>query len=114
MWARFRHYFKGFPAQEKVAQLMVMYGLRVHEGNVYAGDVKLSDTAMARAAGVDRRVVTATPGTDAKNAELRSFFYALPPVSPPRLNAPLPHMGAILNISTQTVQTTIPTGEAAL
>ena len=52
MWARFRHYFKGFPAQEKVAQLAVMYGLRVHQGSVYAGDIKLSDTAMARAAGV--------------------------------------------------------------
>src|SRR6266550_3450683 len=28
MWSRLRPYFKGFPAQEKVAQLMVMYGLR--------------------------------------------------------------------------------------
>ncbi len=63
MWARFRPYFKGFPAQEKVAQLMVVYGLRVHEGSVFAGDIKLSDTAMARAAGVDRRVVTATVET---------------------------------------------------
>ena len=48
MWARFRHYFKGFPAQEKVAQLMVMYGLRVHEGNVYAGEIKLSDNANSK------------------------------------------------------------------
>src|SRR5712692_3186581 len=39
MWARFRHYFKGFPAQEKVAQLMVMYGLRVHEGSVCAAEI---------------------------------------------------------------------------
>ncbi len=45
MWARFRPYFKGFPAQEKVAQLMVVYGLRVHEGSVFAGDIKPSDTA---------------------------------------------------------------------
>ena len=60
MWARFRTHFKGFPAQEKVAQIMVLYGLRVHEGHVFCGDIKVSDTAMARATGVDRRVGTAT------------------------------------------------------
>jgi len=95
MWARFRHYFKGFPAQEKVAQLMVMYGLRVHEGNVYAGDIKLSDTAMARAAGVDRRVVTATVETIDKNAELRAFFDALRPVCHLREIAPLMNWAGI-------------------
>src|SRR3989442_233399 len=79
MWARFRHYFKGFPAQEKVAQLMVMYGLRVHDGSVFAAEIKLSDTSMARAAGVDRRVVTATVDTIDKNDELRSFVDALRP-----------------------------------
>jgi len=54
MWARFRSHFKGFPAQEKVAQLMVVHGLRVRDGNVLAGEIKISDTALARAAGVDR------------------------------------------------------------
>src|SRR2546428_7878221 len=95
MWARFRHYFKGFPAQEKVAQLMVMYGLRVHEGSVYAAEIKLSDTAMARAAGVDRRVVTATVDTIDKNDELRSFLDALRPVCHLREIPPLMNLGAI-------------------
>ncbi len=81
MWARFRPYFKGFPAQEKVAQLMVVYGLRVHEGSVFAGDIKLSDTAMARAAGVDRRVVTATVETIDRNGELKAFFDKLRPMN---------------------------------
>src|SRR6266699_3147210 len=89
MWARFRPYFKGFPAQEKVAQLMVVYGLRVHEGSVFAGDIKLSDTAMARAAGVDRRVVTATVETIDRNGELKAFFDKLRPVCHLREIAPL-------------------------
>lgn len=95
MWARFRPYFKGFPAQERVAQLMVLHGLRVHEGRVYCGDIKISDTAMARAAGVDRRVVTATVRTIDKNAELRAFFDRLRPVSHLRDIAPLMNWGAI-------------------
>src|SRR2546425_9927669 len=95
MWARFRHYFKGFPAQEKVAQLMVMYGLRVHDGSVFAAEIKLSDTSMARAAGVDRRVVAATVETIDTNAELRSVFDALRPVCHLREIAPLMNWGAI-------------------
>src|SRR2546430_14491838 len=114
MWARCRPYFKGFPAQEKVAQLMVMYGLRVHEGNVYAGDVKLSDTAMARAAGVDRRVVTATVETIDKNAELRSFFDALRPVCHLREIAPLMNWGAIEIVPTNASKPGILAGAAAL
>ncbi|TMA02616.1 MAG: hypothetical protein E6J97_01255 [Methanobacteriota archaeon] len=97
MWARFRHYFKGFPAQEKVAQLMVMYGLRVHEGNVYAGDIKLSDTAMARAAG-----------------ELRSFFDALRPVCHLREIAPLMNWGAIEIVPTNASKPGILAGVAAI
>src|SRR3989449_10854527 len=114
MWARFRHYFKGFPAQEKVAQLMVMYGLRVHEGNVYAGDVKLSDTAMARAAGVDRRGGTATVETIDKNAELRSFFDAFRPGCHLREIAPLMNWGAIGILPAHPPEPGIPAGGAAV
>ncbi|OLD91001.1 hypothetical protein AUG86_01970 [Euryarchaeota archaeon 13_1_20CM_4_64_14] len=114
MWARFRHYFKGFPAQEKVAQLMVMYGLRVHEGSVYAAEIKLSDTAMARAAGVDRRVVTATVDTIDKNDELRSFFDALRPVCHLREIAPLMNWGAIEIVPTNASKPGILAGVAAI
>ena len=95
MWSRLRPYFKGFPAQEKVAQLMVMYGLRVHEGSVYAGGIKISDTSLARAASVDRRVVTATVDTIAKNPELGNFFDRLQPACHLRDVAPLMNWGAI-------------------
>ena len=89
MWSRLRPYFKGFPAQEKVAQLMVQYGLRVHEASVFAGAIKVSDTSLARAAGVDRRVVTATVETIVKNPELANFFDRLLPTCHLRDVAPL-------------------------
>src|SRR5947208_15354795 len=114
MWARFRPYFKGFPAQEKVAQLMVVYGLRVHEGSVFAGDIKLSDTAMARAAGVDRRVVTATVETIDNNAELRAFFDALRPVCHLREIAPLMNWGAIEIVPTNATKPAILASDALI
>jgi len=95
MWAKLRFFFERFPAQEKVAQLMVVHGLRIHDGRVYAGPIELSDTAMARAAGVDRRVVTATTRTIAKHPELLRFFERLTPVSHLREVAPLMGWGAI-------------------
>src|SRR5437660_11684248 len=95
MWSRLRPYFKGFPAQEKVAQLMVMYGLRVHECSVYAAGIKISDTSLARAASVDRRGVTATVDTIAKNHELGHFFDRLPPACRPRCVATVLNCGAL-------------------
>jgi len=80
MWEKLRPYFRGFPAQEKVAQMMVANGLRVGGGRVYAGPIEISDTAMARAASVDRRVVTATVKTIEKNADAQKFFERLRPV----------------------------------
>ncbi len=80
MWAKLRSFFDRFPAQERVAQMMVVHGFRVHEGRVYAGAIEISDTAMARAADVDRRVVTATTRTIMENPELLRFFERLLPV----------------------------------
>jgi len=114
MWARFRAYFKGFPAQEKVAQIMVTYGLRVQDRSVYAGDIKLSDTAMARAVSVDRRVVTATVETIDKNPELRAFFDKLRPVCHLREVAPLMNWGAIEIVPTNASKPGILAGVAAI
>jgi len=114
MWARFRSSFKGFPAQEKVAQLMVVYGLRVHEGRVYCGDVKVSDTSMARAAGVDRRVVTATVRTIERTPDLKAFFDRLRPVCHLGDVAPLMNWGAIEIVPTQASKPGILAGVASI
>ncbi len=100
MWEKLRPHFRGFPAQEKVAQLMVKYGLRVREGQVYAGPIEISDTAMARAASVDRRVVTATVKTIMRSPEALKFFERLRPVCHLGEVAPLMGWGAIEIIPT--------------
>ena len=46
-----------YPAQLKVWKLIRENGFIVQNGAVYAGPVKLSDVAIARVAGVDRRMV---------------------------------------------------------
>src|SRR3990170_3511717 len=63
MWAKLRSFFDRYPAQEKVAQLMVLHGFRVHDNRIYAAAVELSDTAIARAAGDDRHafIITEQP-----------------------------------------------------
>lgn len=114
MWAKFRSYFKGFPAQERVAQIMVLYGLRVHDGHVFCGEIKISDTAMARATSVDRRVVTATVQTIEKNPDLRAFFDRLRPVSHLREVAPLMNWGAIEIVATNASKPGILAGVAAI
>lgn len=114
MWARFRSYFKRFPAQEKVAQIMVSYGLRVHDARVFCGDLRVSDTAMARAAGVDRRVVTATVRTIEKTPELRAFFDRLRPVCHLRDVAPIMDWGAIEIVPTNASKPGILAGVAAI
>jgi len=114
MWARFRSHFKGFPAQEKVAQLLVFHGLRVRDGNVLAGEIKISDTALARAAGVDRRVVTATVATIGSIEELKTFFDRLLPVCHLRDVAPLMNWGAIEIVPTNASKPGILAGVAAI
>jgi len=95
MWDRLRPHFKGFPAQEKVAQLMVRNGLRVSNGCVCSGDIALADSAIARAADVDRRVVTATVQTIIRTPALRDFFERLTPTCHLKDVATLMHWGAI-------------------
>jgi len=93
---------------------MVMYGLRVHEGSVYAGAVKVSDTSLARATGVDRRVVTATVQTIGKNPELGNFFDRLWPVCHLREVASLMNWGAIEIVPTNASKPGILAGVAAI
>src|SRR5437879_8841498 len=113
MWEKLRPYFKGYPAQEKVAQLMVAHGLRVKDGGVFAGPIEVSDTAMARAASVDRRVVTATVKTIRNNAEALKFFERLRPVCHLGDVAPLMGWGAIEIIPTSASKPGILAGVAS-
>jgi len=74
MWAALMEHFQRYPAQEKIVRLLIRNGFRIHEGKIYCGDVELSDSAVGRAAGVDRRIVSATAQTIERNPELAKIF----------------------------------------
>jgi len=73
--------FSGFPSQEKVAKMMLRLGASVKNGNAYCGDVELSDTALGKAAGADRRVARATINKIQNDPELSRIFAGLRPIA---------------------------------
>ena len=52
--------FRGFPSQEKVVSELLRSGIRVVDGVAYCNSIAISDSALGRAANVDRRVVRST------------------------------------------------------
>lgn len=91
MWSTLIDYFSRYPAQEKIARLMIQLGLRIHDGEVYCGEVKIADSALARAAGVDRRIVAATVETIADHPDLFRVFSRFRPTM--HLKEVAPSMG---------------------
>ena len=80
MWKRLlAEFFKGQPAQQKVAQTMLSYGLRVKDGKILCGKIEISLSKMARAIGVDRRAVMMAIATIESKEELRKIFSLLQP-----------------------------------
>ena len=72
--------FDRYPSQKNVVQVMLRLGLSVKDNKAYCGNVEITDSALARAADVDRRVVRstierimATPDLIQKFSKLRSM-----------------------------------------
>ena len=80
MWSAIKKYFSDYPAQEKVAKLLLKYGLRVKDSRIYCEDIEVPALRIARTLDIDRRVVNATATTITKNEELRKFFENLHPI----------------------------------
>ena len=74
MWSVLMDYFQRYPAQEKIARQLIQHGLRIREGRVFAGNIEITDSALARAAGVDRRIVAATIKTIQGSPQLAKVF----------------------------------------
>lgn len=66
--------FKGFPSQEKVVEELLRSGIRVVDGVAYCNSIKLADSALATACGVDRRVVRTTLERISADPELSALF----------------------------------------
>jgi predicted regulator of amino acid metabolism with ACT domain len=80
VWKRIiKQYFKQYPAQQKVVQTFLSYGLSIKQGRAYCADIELSFSKLARAIGVDRRAVMNTIETIRENKELQDIFSSLEP-----------------------------------
>ncbi|MEM3436955.1 MAG: hypothetical protein QXP55_00265 [Nitrososphaerales archaeon] len=81
MWKRIQTQFKKQKGRLNVVRKMIELGIRVDEnGKLYVGDTEINDTAIARAVGVDRRVVRSTTKQILENPELREIFTRIRPV----------------------------------
>lgn len=69
--------FKGYPSQEKVVQELLRSGISVRNGIAYCNDIKVSDTAIGVACGVDHRVVRSTLDRINADPRLNSTFSKL-------------------------------------
>lgn len=79
MWQVLIEHFRRYPAQERVVRLMIEYGLRIHNNAICAGRIEIADTAIARAADVDRRIVRSTVETIVGDPRLNQVFSQLAP-----------------------------------
>ncbi len=113
MWDLLEEYFSRYPAQSRVAKLMLDHGFAVRDGGVWAGDVSLTDTALARAANVDRRVVKATVETIEDHSELEQVFSQLSPTCHLRDAAPGLGWGVLEIVPTDASQPGILAGVAS-
>ena len=82
---------------------MLEYGLSVRNGQPYCGEIKLSLSALAKASGTDRRIVTATLETIETSDFLRQVFTKLEPTASYKLAAPNMNWG-VLEIVPEDVQ----------
>jgi predicted regulator of amino acid metabolism with ACT domain len=74
--------FADSPGKKKVAEVMLMYGLRVDEkGRIFCSEIELSPAKMARALEVDRRVIIETGRMLAQDDELYGIFSQLLPTA---------------------------------
>ncbi len=101
MWRKLiAKHFARYPAQQKVAELFLSYGLNVRNGRVYCGDIELSFSKIARAIKVDRRAVMATVETIERNKALKKIFAHLRPTCDFKRLAPEMRWGVVEIIPT--------------
>ncbi len=75
MWSEINDKFKKYPARKEVASKMLELGLRVTEDSkIYCGDLKISDSALAKSVNVDRRVIKSTINFILKDNQLSDIF----------------------------------------
>lgn len=74
MWNLVVKHCAQYPERLKVAKILIQNGLSVKDGKIFCGEIEISPIRIGRAAGVDRRTVTATIKTIEANRELKTLF----------------------------------------
>ena len=73
-------FFESHPSQLKVARTIMVRGISVSNGKAMCGDIEQSDSAIARVAGVDRRVVRTTLERISADPEMDALFKRIRPM----------------------------------
>ena len=79
MWREIAKYFDKYPKRKKLAQKLIEYGLRISAGKIYCGQIELSDSKIARAFNIDRRIINTTIKTITDKKDLDRIFSRLKP-----------------------------------
>jgi predicted regulator of amino acid metabolism with ACT domain len=80
MWKEITSFFGCAPAKLKVARLMVELGFRIDDDlKIACGEVEITDSSIARAAKVDRRVVRETVDDILRDPKMKRVFTGLKP-----------------------------------
>ena len=72
-------YFRHYPARRRVAEFLLRHGINVRNGSLYLGDVEIPVSEVAKAVGVNRKVVYFTVETIEASNALRLLFRRLRP-----------------------------------
>jgi len=82
MYKSLEKVFSESPGKRKIAEALLRYGLRVgSDGKISCAEIELPPAKIARALGVDRRVVIETARTISNNDELFGIFSELMPTA---------------------------------
>ncbi len=79
MWRQLAKYFNQYPKRKKLTQKLLEYGLKVSNNKIYCGEIELSDSKIARAFDLDRRIITSTIKTIMEQKDLQKVFSRLKP-----------------------------------
>ena len=95
MWKKIAKYFNQYPKRRKLAQKLLEYGLKVSDNKIYCGEIELSDSKIARALNIDRRIITSTIKTITEKKDLQKMFSKLKPTCHLKDAAPEMNWGVI-------------------
>ena len=95
MWRQLAKYFNKYPKRRQLAQKLLEYGLKVKDNKIYCGEIELSDSKIARAFELDRRIINSTMDTIMEIEELKKVFSNLKPTCSLKDVAPEMNWGVI-------------------